>query len=197
MSGSPSFRPSSVTATDCPIRRLRASRSAVMARSDTWLRKTSSMRVRQRVYLRIASDALDPGQVSKMSGLDPDEARLRGSHSPGPPPKPRSHLWFRYSGLTEDLPLDDHLDVIFGIIRDHSDGLRRVASAPETAAWLQVVRYLEEGPEDFDEATHGLPADSPFERLSGQHPLLGWGLAAERVELLAKAGIGLDVDEYG
>jgi hypothetical protein len=82
-------------------------------------------------------------------------------------------------------------------IRDHAEGLRRVAATPDTAVWLQVVRHFEEGPENFDEATYGLAADSPFERVSGQHPLLGWGLAAERVELLATAGIGLDVDEYG
>jgi hypothetical protein len=134
-------------------------------------RKNLPMRVRQRAYLRIASDALDPGSVSEMAGLDPDETMLRGSSSAGPPPRPRSHMWNRKSGLTDDRPFDDHLDVIFTIIRDHADGVRRVAATPDTSVWLQVVRYFEDGPEDFDEATYGLPADSSFERPSGQRPL--------------------------
>jgi Domain of unknown function (DUF4279) len=155
------------------------------------------MRLRQRAYLRIASDVLDPARVSEIVGVNPDEARLMGSRSPGPPPRPRSHLWYLRSGLTEDRTLDDHFDVMFSAIHHHAVGLRKVASSPETVVWLQVVRTFEEGDEDFDEATYRLPPDSPFERLSGQHPFLGWSLSPDRISLLAQVGIGLDVDEYG
>ena len=155
------------------------------------------MRLRQRAYLRVASHVLDPGQISEIVGVDPHETKLRGSRSPGPPPIPRFHLWLLKSGLAEEVRLDEHLDVLFAIIRAHVDGFRQIATTPETAVWLTVVRYFEAGDEDFDEATHGLPEDSPYERVSGQHPLLGWALEPEQILLLSQSGIGLDVDEYG
>jgi len=155
------------------------------------------MRVRQRASLRVSSNLLDPGQISALVGVDPHETKLRGSRSPGPPPLPRFHLWHFNSGLADDLRLDEHLGRLVGTVSAHADGFREVASTPETNVWLSVVRYFEEGPEDFDEATYGLPADSPFERLSGQHPFLGWGLDTEQLALLGQTGIGLDVDEYG
>jgi hypothetical protein len=110
---------------------------------------------------------------------------------------PRFHLWLLRSGLAEDLRLDEHLDVLFATIGAHVDGFRQVATTPETAVWLTVVRYFEAGDEEFDESTHRLPEGSPYERLSGQHPLLGWALEPERIALLSRSGIGLDIDEYG
>src|SRR5262249_54119587 len=136
-------------------------------------------------------------RVSEMAGIDPDETRLRGSHWSGPPPVPRSHLWYRRSGLTEHRGIDDHLDVIFGIIGGHADGLRRVASTEDTAVWLKVVRYFAEGAAELDESSYELPADSGLEHLSDPHPILGWGLDPGHLQLLAETGIRFDVDEYG
>jgi uncharacterized protein DUF4279 len=157
----------------------------------------SVMRLRQRAHLRVASHVLDPGQVSQIIGVDPHETKLRGSRSPGPPPTPRVHLWLLKSGLPEDLRLYEHLDVLFAIIGAHVDGFRKVAMTPETAAWLTVVRYFEPKDDELNEAALGLPEGSPYERLSGQHPLLGWALDRERIALLFQSGIGLDIDEYG
>jgi hypothetical protein len=66
-----------------------------------------------------------------------------------------------------------------------------------SVVWLQVVRNFEDGDEDFDQATYGLPTDSPFARLSGQHAFLGWNFGPDRIALLTDAGMGLSVDEYG
>jgi hypothetical protein len=153
------------------------------------------VRVRQHAYLRIASVSLDPGQITGLVGLDADDSKQMGSRSAGPPPVPRSNLWHLRSGAPDDENLDVHFDRLFARIEPLADGIRRVMKS-EAAAWLTVVRYFEEGDEDFDEATYGINVPG-MERLSGQHPFLGWGLAPDRLGLLARLGIGLDVDEYG
>lgn len=78
-----------------------------------------------------------------------------------------------------------------------AEGLRTFTARSDSAGFLQIVRYFEEGSEDFDEATWGLPPTSDFERLGGQHPFLGFGLDALQVQFLASVGVAIDVDEYG
>jgi hypothetical protein len=154
------------------------------------------MHVRQYAYLRIASDSLDPAQITEGTGVVPDEAKARGSHSPGPPPVPRSHLWHMRSGVADDASLDRHFDALFPRLQEHADGIAEVVADRHTAGYLQVVRHFNDEEEDFDPATYGIE-EPGIERLAGQHPFLGWGLDADRLALVIRLGLCLDVDEYG
>ena len=155
------------------------------------------MRVRQRAYLRLASDGLSPDEITALLGVAADDAKVRGSRSPGPPPVPRTHLWNLNSGVAEDGPVGDHLDALWPRLQQIAEGLRIFTGRSDSAAFLTLVRYFEEGKEGFDEAKWGLPPDSNLERVGGQHPFLGFALDVDRVRFLASVGLGLDVDEYG
>jgi len=59
---------------------------------------------------------------------------------------------------------------------------------------MQVVRYLND--ESGEEEELSSP-DAPWQKLSGQHQLLGWALEREVLEFLLATGACFDVDEYG
>lgn len=63
---------------------------------------------------------------------------------------------------------------------------------------LGVVRYYDddEGEEESERETVD-PDGTVWERLPGQHQLLGWGLDSEALTFLHDVGAVLDVDEYG
>jgi hypothetical protein len=154
------------------------------------------VRIRQRAYLSVKSDTLTPPDISELLGLEPTEAKARGYSDPlrG---LPRCHLWSLASGVGEAAPLRHHLDVLLPILRSHDDALRVVSGHESTIIDLVIVRYFEDGEEDFDEATYGVNPGEEFVRLSGQHPFLGWTLESAEIELLSACGVALDIDEYG
>lgn len=154
------------------------------------------MRIRQRAYLSVKSETLSPSKISEMLGLEPTQAQVQGSSDPlrG---TPRCHLWSLASGVSQSAPVHDHLNALLPILRSHQEALRAVSRRESTMIYLVVVRYFDEGGEEFDEATYGLNPDEDVVRLSGQHPFLGWALQSADIELLSECGVGLDVDEYG
>lgn len=154
------------------------------------------MRIRQRAYLSVKSEALAPPKISELLGLEPTEAKTMGSSDPLRD-TPRCHLWSLASGVSQSAPVHDHLDALLPILRSHQEALRDVSRHESTMIYLVVVRYLDEGEEEFDEATYGLNPDEDVVRLSGQHPFLGWALQSADIELLSACGVGLDIDEYG
>ena len=155
------------------------------------------MKVRQYVYLGITSDAVDPGIISERMGLMPDEVKLQGSRHQGPPPIPRTHLWRLNSGAASDeLPLDDHFKSLRVRLGDSAVRLRDLISTQDVSAVVQVVRYFEPGPEDRHISEPGRYGEG-YERLRGQHPLVGFDIEPDLVAYAAEAGIGFDFDEYG
>jgi hypothetical protein len=153
------------------------------------------VRVRQRAYLSVKSETLSPPEISELLGLEPTEAKAMGSsdsvHGP------RCHLWSLASRVGQAAPLQDHLDALLPILRSHKDAFLAVGGQESTMIDLVVVRYFDDGEEEFDEATYGLNPDEEVVRLSGQHPFLGWALESGDIELLSACGVGLDIDEYG
>lgn len=159
--------------------------------------RVRDVKVRQYVYLGITSDDLDPGVISERLGLMPDEVKLRGSRHQGPPPVPRTHLWRFNSGLTsEELPLDDHFESLRTRLGDSAARLGELLRTEHVSAVVQVVRYFEPGPEDRHITEPGRHVGD-YERVRGQHPLVGFDIAPDLVAFAAEAGIGFDFDEYG
>ena len=155
------------------------------------------MRVRQRAYLRLFSADIRPDEITELLGVAPSESRLKGSRQAGPPPLPRGHLWELNSGASDLAPIGDHLTALWPKLVAVEVGLREFLAHDGSKGWLQIVRYFEEGDEEFDESTWGLPEGSPYVRLGGQNPLLGFGLDGIQLQFLASIGLELDVDEYG
>jgi hypothetical protein len=159
-------------------------------------RNLRQVRIRQRVYLSVKSDTLAPPEISELLGLAPTEAKAMGSSDPVRG-TPRCHLWSLASGVGQAAPLCDHFDALLPILRSHEEALRVVSRHASTIIDLVVVRYFDDGEEEFDEATYGLNPDEGVVRLSGQHPFLGWALESADIDLLSACGVGLDIDEYG
>lgn len=154
------------------------------------------MKVRQYVYLGIRSDGVDPGVISERLGLMPDEVKLRGSKHQGPPPVPRTHLWRLNSGASQESPLDDHFESLRVRLGDTADRLRNLQETEDVSAVIQVVRSYGLGPEDRHISEPGRYREV-YERLRGQHPLVGFDISPDLVSYAARAGIGFDFDEYG
>ena len=156
------------------------------------------MRVRQYAYFGIKSERWSPDEITEVAGIEPNESTVKGSR-PNPAARllPVSHLWKLTSGVSAESDLEPHFAALMPRLRGHENGLREVIRQPGVWAALVIVRYFEEGEEEFDEATFGIPEGSGIQRLSGQHPFLGWSLDAHAVQLLASIGAAIDVDEYG
>lgn len=188
------------TATGCESARRNRARSRSSERGLITLAQGPSypatMRVRQRVYLKVTSAALSPHAISNLVGLEPTESAAMGSRDPVLV-LPRFHMWSYASGVDEAATLEDHLGPLVSVLLEHTAGFKAASDHGETWTELQVVRYFKDGGEDFDESTYGLDPDSSLVRLGGQHPLLGWHLEPDVLRLLSSCGMALDVDEYG
>jgi hypothetical protein len=152
------------------------------------------MKVYQYAYLLVTSTELDPGILSERIGLMPDRVKLMGFRQSSPKPIPRFHMWQLDSGVAErDVPLADHLSSLAARLNGSAARLRTLVDSGEAEGVVSVVRRFEPGPADL--APLELPTG--FERLSGQHRLLGFAVPPELVSYIVAAGISLDFDEYG
>ncbi len=84
------------------------------------------MRVRQHVYMYLKSEALDPDEISGVVGAEPDEVKLRGSRSQGPPPIPRHHIWRLNSGRSDNADLEEHFAALWPKLIAMAPGLTRL-----------------------------------------------------------------------
>jgi hypothetical protein len=155
------------------------------------------VRIRQYAYFIVKSEVLTPAEITALLLLEPDEIRPMGSRHKGPPPVPRAHVWTLRSGVSDQSGLEAHFDALLPRLHPAAAAIMAAAAAGQITATLSVVRRFSDGAEDFDESTYGIEPGSAFERLSGQHPFLGWGLDSEAIAFLGTSKIGLDVDEYG
>jgi hypothetical protein len=140
------------------------------------------MRIRQYVYFALRSRELSATEMATRLGLEPDEVLLRGSRQPDPP-VPVSHAWKIVCRLT---PYTEKIAELAAELTTRE--------GEQSGARLSVVRYF--GSDDGEEEEPSGPAD-PFQKLPGQHQLLGWTLSRETMRFLLATGSSLDVDEYG
>ena len=109
---------------------------------------------------------------------------------------PRCHLWHLGSGVkSHEVPLDDHFDALLSRLSGSTNRIRELVQ-DEATARIQVVRHFDPGPEDRHISEPGRYVGD-YERVPGQHPLVGFGLEPDFIRFSAKAGIGFDFDEYG
>ncbi|MCB1476959.1 MAG: DUF4279 domain-containing protein [Rhodobiaceae bacterium] len=82
-------------------------------------------RDRQFAYFRAVGDG-DPDDVSRLLGLEPDESWQAGDRfeAYGRSFRRKRSVWRRDSGLGDDQPLTDHIDVLLELLGDCAEGLR-------------------------------------------------------------------------
>lgn len=154
------------------------------------------MQVRQYAYFGISSSTITPEDITAAVGLQPDRARPMGSRSEGPPPFPRFHLWDLRSECPDTADLNAHFTSIVSRLRGSEDRIRAFLASADGDGQITVVRKFDPGPEDQAIIEPGRLVDG-LERLRGQHPLLGFHLDADVLNLAVRLGVEIDFDEYG
>lgn len=149
----------------------------------------------QYAYFSLTSDEVTAAEISAELGLEADEVRVRGSRTVDPA-RPACHAWLIYS-RRPGLPLDDHITEVLDRIRPVAAVVRALVNGGRVEADLQIVRYFNDQdgqddlPDPWEEDGH------TYEKLPGQHHMLGWFIQREQLELLVRMGAAIDADEYG
>ncbi|MFC7502821.1 DUF4279 domain-containing protein [Nocardioides sp. CPCC 206347] len=155
------------------------------------------MRMSQYVYFALGSNETTGAEISAHLGMEPDAVRVQGSDS-SDPLRPASHSW-KISCETLGLRLDEQISEVLDRIAPVADRVRALVERGDVSACLQVVRYFND--EDGEEESLGEPVTDDdgheWEKMAGQHQLLGWSMEREQLELLVAMGADIDADEYG
>ncbi len=197
----------SITPTACQPRKLQPQNSvrhrrlgdSPVARSEegrrTAVGTVDVVRIPQYAYRAVKSEIVTVDQMTDWLGMPPDRAEVPGSRS-ADPPRPVCNICELRSddaGLT----VDAHVQQLIERAAPIADRLRGLAEDVRCGVVLQIARFFND---DNGEEERVDRVDVPvggFERLGGQHQLLGWHLDKSALAFLASSGCELDVDEYG
>ncbi|WP_202033294.1 DUF4279 domain-containing protein [Nocardioides sp. WS12] len=151
----------------------------------------------QYVYFALGSDETTAAEISAHLGVEPDEVKVQGSDSTDPL-RPANHGW-KISCETPGLRLDEQISEVLDRIAPAADRVRALVEGGGVNAHLQIVRYFND--EDGEEESLGEPImdddGHEWEKMAGQHQLLGWSMEREQLALLVAMGADIDADEYG
>lgn len=129
-----------------------------------------------RMYLRVVSQSLQPEEISKRLGAEPDESTSIGSRK-HPQSPPRSHAtWIRRVGAAEGCARPEDLEpVVVGWGPDLADALGRLADSGEAVVSLEIVQEIRD-------------LDDPQQK--------GIFLGADLLAWMGTARASLDIDQY-
>jgi len=155
------------------------------------------VRIKQHASFTIYSASVAADEVERLVGLQPDRVSVRGSRTASPP-RPLEHAW-KVLCDERGLTVEEQVDRIVARLSPYRPAIRKVVNEiDEVHAVLGVVRYfgawLADG--DGEEEDLAIGPDG-WEKLPGQHQLLGWHLPREVMEFLLDLGAEMDFDEYG
>ena len=121
--------------------------------------------------LVILSDELRPDDISRMLGLDPDTAGIRGEPMRGARPYPH-HTWRLESWLPKDTNPEEHVDRLLDRLDASTASIASLAADPRIHSirlWLSM---------HIDNANPGLSLPDPL------------------IHRIARLGTGLEIDIY-
>ncbi|MGA4876016.1 DUF4279 domain-containing protein [Streptomyces lydicamycinicus] len=129
-----------------------------------------------RMYLRVVSDSLQPEDISRRLGAQPDESTSIGSRR-HPQSPPRSHAtWIRWAATAKGCARPEDLEpVVVGWGPDLADALGRLADSGEAVVSLEIVQEIRD-------------LDDPRQK--------GILLGADLLAWMSKAKASLDIDQY-
>jgi hypothetical protein len=153
------------------------------------------------VRFAIRSHSVTASEMTARLGVEPDSLFVRASR-PLHPPVPRFHqrtVRCDLPGLTVEDQIARVVARLDPFRSQIADLVTELANEnPPGDATLIVVRHFDdEDGEEESEYVRYLPDGTMFERLPGQHQLLGWHLDTATLAFLRFVGAELDVDEYG
>jgi hypothetical protein len=95
------------------------------------------------------------------------------------------------------LRVDEQIEKVLARVEPVTAHLHELSHTPDVSIVLQVVRFFADEDGEEEKFEGGIDADGGlFERLSGQHQLLGWALSSDQLRLLVSIGASFDADEY-
>lgn len=151
-------------------------------------------KIAQYAYFELYSSRITPEAITSMIGLIPTETAVMGSMRSGPMVVPVENIWKLCSGKPDDSRLDDHFEALLALLSPHLDRIGALTEGGEVGACLTVVRRFE--PEPEDQAVLERYVQPGFDRLRGQHPLVGFVLTPQLLRFLSATGASVDFDEY-
>jgi Domain of unknown function (DUF4279) len=159
------------------------------------------VRIRQYVYFAATSNVLPVSDLTARLGVESDGFSVRGSKMANPP-VPRAHMW-QIRCDDPGLAVGEQIARVIARLAPYREritnlGRELAGQDPPGSLRLQVVRYFddEEG-EDENEREWVDAEGNAWERMSGQHQLLGWHLDSDVLSFLHSVGAEVDIDEYG
>ena len=147
------------------------------------------MLIRQRAYVRLLSDDLNLDQMSEVMGVQPTRGIVKGSIQAGPPIRPRFNQWILESGMSDQVPLHEHLVVLWPILESAADRLRTFTERQDSFGSLRITRHFDCTSDDSTEL-----AGLRFDRIS-KHRILGFDVEVDHLVLLGSIGFDFAVDE--
>ncbi len=149
------------------------------------------MRIRQYSYLWLSSRTLAPKAFAERVGVAPDETARRTARHEDPRTEPTT--WLKYVCDDPDLRVGEQVERILGRLTEARATLRELTADGTVSAGLNIVRNFD----DEHRVEEAPSAIEGFERLPGQHQLLGWSVSPQTVAFLNELRAEIDVDEYG
>lgn len=155
------------------------------------------MLIHQYAYFCLASEQMTAAEMTARLGIEPDEVTVRGLRQ-AVPPRPAAHRWkvvCRTAGLTTGEQITQIVDRLF----EHAPTIGTLAAELDAveggsgSSVLQVVRVFEHPAGQDEDRGSGIEG---WQKLPGQHQLLGWHLDARTLDFLRTTHAELDVDEY-
>ena len=153
------------------------------------------MRISQYVYFNVSSETLSAADVTGRLLFEPDEFSVMGARDPLRV-LPRQHHW-KVMALPENRPVGEQIEEIVARLAPVADRISELVGGGEVAATLWVVRHFDDEDGEEDAGTPPELAAQGFEKLGGQHHLLGWELNRAVLDFLQTTGAVLCVDECG
>ncbi|WP_406329440.1 DUF4279 domain-containing protein [Streptomyces sp. NBC_00203] len=129
-----------------------------------------------RMYLRVVSQSLQPEEISKRLGAEPDESASIGSRR-HPQSPPRSHAtWIRHAGPAGGCARPEELEpVVVGWGWELAGALGRLVGSGEAVVSLEIVQEIRD-------------LDDPQQK--------GIFLGADLLSWMGAARASLDIDQY-
>lgn len=129
-----------------------------------------------RMYLRVVSQSLQPEEISKRLGAEPDESTSIGSRR-RPQSPPRSHAtWIRHAGAAGSGARPEDLEpVILEWGANLADALGRLVESGEATVTLEIIQEIRD-------------LDDPQQK--------GIFLGVDLLSWMSAARASLDIDQY-
>ena len=161
----------------------------------TSARHTFAMRISQYAYFSLSSETVTAATITGSLGIEPDKILVRGARDAARV-IPRVHEW-SVMARGDNRPVNDMVTELLRRLEPVIAKITTVVREMPVQARLQLVRKFDDPEGVDDQGTTPEMAARGWEKLSGQHHLLGWHLDRQALDFLERTNAELDVDEYG